>query len=30
MDHLRFTHRFSGRDYRLTDVAGRVIQPWIT
>ncbi len=26
IDHERFTHRFQGRDYRLTDVAGRVIK----
>jgi hypothetical protein len=25
IDHLRFTYRFQGRDLRLTDVAGRVI-----
>jgi hypothetical protein len=24
-DHLRLTHRFQGRDYRLTDVAGEVV-----
>ena len=26
IDHLRLTYRFSGRDMRLTDVAGEVIQ----
>jgi hypothetical protein len=26
IDHLRLTYRYSGRDFRLTDVAGRVIQ----
>jgi uncharacterized protein (DUF1501 family) len=26
-DHLRLTHRFQGRDYRLTDVAGEVVKP---
>lgn len=26
IDHERLTYRFNGRDYRLTDVAGRVIQ----
>ena len=26
LDHLRLTHRFQGRDFRLTDVAGRVVQ----
>ncbi len=25
IDHTRLTYRYSGRDYRLTDVAGRVI-----
>lgn len=29
MDHLRLTHRFQGRDFRLTDVGGRVISDWI-
>jgi hypothetical protein len=27
MDHLRLTYRFQGRDYRLTDVFGNVVQP---
>jgi hypothetical protein len=26
LDHLRLTHRFQGRDYRLTDVGGIVMQ----
>ena len=26
LDHKRLTYRFSGRDMRLTDVAGRVVQ----
>jgi hypothetical protein len=26
IDHLRLTHRFQGRDYRLTDVHGNVVQ----
>jgi hypothetical protein len=26
MDHERLTYRFSGRDFRLTDVAGRVVK----
>jgi hypothetical protein len=26
IDHLKLTHRFKGRDFRLTDVAGNVIQ----
>jgi hypothetical protein len=25
-DHLKLTHRFQGRDFRLTDVAGKVVQ----
>lgn len=25
IDHLRLTHRFQGRDFRLTDVSGRVV-----
>ena len=29
LDHLKLTHRFSGRDYRLTDVSGNIIHPWI-
>jgi uncharacterized protein DUF1501 len=27
LDHTRLTYRYSGRDYRLTDVAGNVIKP---
>lgn len=27
LDHLKLTHRFQGRDFRLTDVAGEVIEP---
>jgi hypothetical protein len=30
LDHLRLTHRFQGRDFRLTDVAGKVIKEWLT
>jgi hypothetical protein len=26
LDHTRLTFKFQGRDFRLTDVAGRVIQ----
>jgi uncharacterized protein (DUF1501 family) len=26
LDHLRLTYRFKGRDYRLTDVGGRVVE----
>lgn len=29
LDHLRLTHRFQGRDFRLTDVAGNVLNRWI-
>jgi len=29
LDHLKLTHRFQGRDYRLTDVGGKVISEWI-
>jgi len=25
LDHLKLTHRFQGRDFRLTDVAGKVV-----
>ena len=27
IDHERLTYRYQGRDYRLTDVAGKIIQP---
>lgn len=27
IDHKRFTYRFEGRDFRLTDVAGELIKP---
>lgn len=27
MDHLKLTFRYNGRDFRLTDVGGKVIQP---
>jgi hypothetical protein len=26
LDHKRLTYRYSGRDFRLTDVAGNVIK----
>jgi hypothetical protein len=26
LDHLKLTFRFQGRDFRLTDVAGKVVQ----
>ena len=29
IDHERLIYRFSGRDFRLTDVAGRVIEDLI-
>ena len=29
LDHLRLTHRFQGRDFRLTDVAGKVVEKLI-
>ena len=29
LDHLRLTHRFKGRDFRLTDVAGKVVHDWL-
>lgn len=27
LDHLKLTYRFQGRDFRLTDVAGEVVEP---
>jgi hypothetical protein len=29
IDHTRLTYRFQGRDFRLTDVSGRVVSEWI-
>jgi hypothetical protein len=29
LDHTRLTYRHSGRDFRLTDVHGRVIEDWL-
>jgi uncharacterized protein (DUF1501 family) len=29
MDHLRLTYRYQGRDFRLTDVGGRVKREWL-
>jgi Protein of unknown function (DUF1501) len=26
LDHMRLTHRYDGRDFRLTDVAGHVVE----
>ena len=30
LDHEQLTYRFQGRDYRLTDVEGRVLQPLLS
>ena len=30
IDHTKLTYRFNGRDFRLTDVAGNVVQPILT
>jgi hypothetical protein len=30
IDHKKLTYRFNGRDFRLTDVAGNVVQPILT
>ena len=30
LDHLKLTHRFQGRDFRLTDVGGNIIRNWLT
>ena len=29
LDHLKLTHRFQGRDFRLTDVGGQVMTDWL-
>ncbi|MFO0904350.1 MAG: DUF1501 domain-containing protein [Pirellulales bacterium] len=29
LDHERLTYRHAGRDYRLTDVSGRVVREWM-
>jgi hypothetical protein len=29
LDHLRLTHRYLGRDFRLTDVGGNVVTGWL-
>ena len=29
LDHLKLTHRHQGRDFRLTDVGGKVMHDWI-
>ncbi|MEE2642487.1 MAG: DUF1501 domain-containing protein [Planctomycetota bacterium] len=30
LDHLKLNYRFQGRDFRLTDVGGKVIPEWIS
>ena len=30
LDHLQLTYRFQGRDFRLTDVAGKVVNKLLT
>jgi hypothetical protein len=30
LDHERLTYRYAGRDFRLTDVSGRVVEPILT
>jgi hypothetical protein len=30
IDHLKLTVKFQGRDFRLTDVHGRIIKPILT
>ena len=30
IEHTRFTHRFEGRDFRLTDVHGELVRPILT
>jgi hypothetical protein len=30
LDHQRLTYRFQGRDFRLTDVAGKVVEPMLS
>lgn len=29
LDHTKLTYRHSGRDFRLTDIHGRVISDWL-
>lgn len=29
LDHLHLTYRFQGRDFRLTDVGGKIVRDWI-
>jgi hypothetical protein len=30
LDHQRLTYRFQGRDFRLTDVAGKVVEQMLS
>lgn len=30
VDHTRLTYRYSGRDFRLTDVEGQIVQEVLT
>jgi hypothetical protein len=30
LDHQRLTYRFQGRDFRLTDVAGQVVEQMLS
>jgi hypothetical protein len=29
-DHTKLTYQFQGRDFRLTDVSGRIVQKLLT
>lgn len=29
LNHLKLTHRYQGRDFRLTDVGGKVMESWL-
>ena len=29
LDHLKLTHRYQGRDFRLTDVGGKIVPAWL-
>jgi len=30
LDHERLTYKYQGREFRLTDVAGNVMQDWLS
>ena len=30
LDHLKLTYRFQGRDFRLTDVGGKIVEPLVS